>query len=105
MPARNYHNTQHNAEKHRSQHHYFDYFGDWVGSRPGIDLLAKRKPIPDENIIKVKGYYFYIRFKILRINTENLTLERQMDTLLTFRKYRPKLKLNIFTFTKQISQY
>jgi hypothetical protein len=89
-PARNYHNTQHNnAEKHKSQHHYF---GGWVGSTPGIDLLAKRKPVPDENIIKVKGYYFYIRFIILRINTENLSLERQMDTLLTFREYTPKLK-------------
>jgi hypothetical protein len=44
IPARNYHNMLHNnAEKHRSQYHYFDYFGGWVGSRPGLDLLAKRK--------------------------------------------------------------
>jgi hypothetical protein len=34
-----------NAEKHRSQYHYFDYFGGWVSSRPGLDLLAKRKPL------------------------------------------------------------
>jgi len=91
MPARNYHNTLHNnAEKHRFQYHYF---GGWVGSRPGLHLLAKEKtPVPDDNRIKVKDYYFYISFKILRINTENLTLERQMDTLPAFRQYMPKLK-------------
>jgi hypothetical protein len=94
MPARNYHNTLHNnAEKRRPQYHYFDYFGGWVGSRPGLHLLAKQKtPVPDENRIKVKDFYYYRRFKILRIDTENLTLERQMDTLPTFREYMPKLK-------------
>jgi len=46
MPAVNYHNTLHNnAEKYRSQYHYFDYFGGWVGSRTGLDLLTKRKPL------------------------------------------------------------
>jgi len=46
MPAMNYHNTLHNnAEKYRFQYHYFDYFGGWVGSRPGLDLLTKRKPL------------------------------------------------------------
>jgi len=57
IPARNYHSMLHNndAEKCRSQYHYFNYFGGWVGSRPGLDLLAKRKtPVPDENRIKVK---------------------------------------------------
>jgi hypothetical protein len=90
MPARNYSMLRNNAEKHRSQYHYF---GGSVGSKPGLDLLAKRKPpVPDENRIKVKDYYFYIRFKNLRINTENLTLERQMDAFPTFREYTPKLK-------------
>jgi len=103
MPAMNYHNMMHNnPEKYRFQYHYF---GDWVGSRPGLDLLTKRKPIPDENRIKVRDYYFYVRFKILRINTQNLTLDRQMDTLPTINKYVPKLKLNVCTFTGIIFQH
>jgi len=81
MPAMDYHNKLHNnSEKYRFQYHYFDYFGGLVGSR---SFDKEKTPVPDENRIKVKDYYFYIRFKILRINTENLTLERQMDTLPT----------------------
>jgi hypothetical protein len=45
MPARNYNTLHNNAGKQRSQYHYFDCFGGWVGSKPGLDLLAKRKPL------------------------------------------------------------
>jgi hypothetical protein len=60
----------------------FNYFGGRVDSRSGLDLVADRKPL---SVIRIESRskailsHFYFRFKILRINVENLTLDTQMN--------------------------